>query len=440
MPTLSRVFSVAMLCACGAAARAQFAAPGDAATPPDTTVIAPPSNPGSSAASPGGGLLNIGPPPATSRPADPAALPGPANSGPLMPLRPNQVMTTNAMIGFVNDEPVFLNDVFRPIDADLRRLASTSKTLADFKQSARILIDSQLSHMMTEILVVAAAQTQLTDEDKGHIDIYLALERSKLIAEHGGSIPAADRALAANGTSVDRAIADLRRAAIEQIYRQKNIDPHVVVTRQMELDAYNKDPKRWQQVAQVEMYTLTLPITRWLRGPTMNGRLGDILTNPTTEQVRAAEREALASAVEICAQLRAGADFARLVEDKDSHDGARTTGGRTPSVTRGSMVNAAFEDYVFSLPANTLGEPQLIRQPDFHDSMVIVVKIGKKTEARTIPFSEAQAKLVQELKVAQRRELESKAMDKLSNGAAIEAVDRMRGVALDAAVTRYAMN
>ena len=35
---------------------------------------------------------------------------------------------------------------------------------------------------------------------------------------------------------------------------------------------------------------------------------------------------------------------------------------------------------------------------------------------------------------------ELRAHEKLSRGAAIEAVDRMRGVALDAAVTRYAMN
>ena len=361
------------------------------------------------------------------------------DNGQLLPVLANRPMTTNAMIGFVNDEPVFLNDVFRPIDADLRRLAATSPTLEDFKQAANALIGNQLSLRVSESLVVAAAEKLLTDQDKSRIDIFLALQRSKLIAEHGGSIPAADRALAASGSSVDQEMADQRRRVIKDLYIQKNVMPKIVITRQMVLAAYENDPKKWQQTAQVELFTITLYITNWLREPTVNGVRGAILASPTADQIKAAETQALATGQEIVAKLKAGADFARLVEDYDSRDWARSEGGRKPSVTRGSMVNTKLEDFVFSLPAGAIGAPQLLRESDFHNTTMVVARVGKKTEARTIPFAEAQAQITNDLRMARMRELQSQEMDKLSRGAAIEAVDRMRDVALDAAVTRYAM-
>jgi len=421
---------MAALCVLATAAQAQFA-------PPDPTGAD--SNAGSSAASPSaGGPLNIAPPPALPAPGRGTAV-GAADAGPLVSVQANQTMTTSALIGFVNAEPVFLNDLFRPIDADLRRLAATAKSLTEFKQSANALIASQLSQRVSESLVVAAAETQLTEQDKSRIEIYLALERSRLIADHGGSIPAADRALAATGSSVDKEMADRRRAVIKDLYYQKNLMPHIVITRQMVLDAYEKDPKKWQQTSQVELYTITLPITKWLREPTATGVIGPVLASPTADQIKAAETKALDQAQEIVAQLKTGADFARLVEDYDSRDPARSNGGRKPSVSRGSMVNAQLDDYVFSLPANTLGEPQLLRDADFHNTIVVVARVGKKTEARTIPFAEAQAQITADLRQAQLRQLQQQEMDKLARGAAVEAVDRMRDVALDAAVTRYAM-
>ena len=433
MSLFLRVMGIVALCVLGAAARGQFGPP----VPSDTG-----SNAGSSAASPsGGGPLNIAPPPAVPAPGRGAGAGGAAaaDAGPLVAVQANQAMTTSAMIGFVNDEPIFINDLFRPLDADLRRLAATSRSRADFTQSANALITNRLSQLISESLVVAAAEKQLTEQDKSRIEMYLALERSRLIADHGGSIPAADRALSATGSSVDQEMADRRRAVIKDLYYQKNLMPHIVITRQMVLDAYEKDPKKWQQAAQVELFTITLPISKWLRETTATGVIGPVQANPTADEIKAAETKALDQAHEIVTKLKGGADFARLVEDYDSRDVARTNGGRKPSVSRGSMVNAQLEDYVFSLPADTLGEPQLLRDPDFRNSTVVVVRVGKKTEARTIPFSEAQAQITTDLRQAQLRELQQQEMDKLARGAAVEAVDRMRDVALDAAVTRYAM-
>jgi hypothetical protein len=436
MTTVLRVLAVAAVCAAWSQAWGQFAPPGgggavDFGSPTPATQPGPSGggtpDVGASAASPGIGGSDSGP------------LLGGRGGGALVNLRPNQTLTTNAMIGFINAEPVFVDDIFEPIDADLRRLAGSVRTLSEFKQLAGTLIDNQLTQRKYENLIVAAEEAQMTDQDKTRIDMVLALERSALIAEHGGSIPLADRALAAKGSNVEKEMGRRRRERIRQLYVQKNLIPRVVITQQILRDAYDRDPKRWQQPAQVELYTLTLPVTRWLHEPTVNGRQGAVIAKPTEEQIKAAETQALALGKEIVAKLKAGADFARLVEDYDSRDGARGYGGRVGMINRGSKVNRKEEDFVFSLPANTIGDPLLLHETDFNDSSVVIIKIGKKTEARAVPFTEAQIQLTEELRLAQLRTLQEEELKKLSRGAAVEGIERMHDVAVDVAVTRYAM-
>jgi hypothetical protein len=426
MSTLLRALSLSALCLCGVA-RGQFAPPGEGGSP----------DAGSSAASPGttgaGGALNIGLPPVTTRPDS-----TPGADEPLAVVQANRALTANAMIGFVDAEPIFLNDLFAPIDAELRRLAAVSRTLSDFERNARTLIANQILQRKSEIVLVAAAEAHLTDQDRAMIEARLALERSQLIADHGGSIPGAERALAADGSSIDKEIKNLRRRFLQGLYFERNLKPRIVITRQMLQDAYERDPKKWQQPEQVELYTITLVVRNWLREPSDTATPGPFIANPTPEQIKTAEARALAQGRRIVEQLKAGADFAALAEDNESADGARRLGGRVGLISRGSIANRQKEDFVFSLPTNSVGDPLLLHEEDFRNSSVVVAKAGKKTAARTIPFSEAQTQIAADLRAAQLHELQIQEMQKLERGAAIEAVDRMSDVALAAAVTRYA--
>jgi hypothetical protein len=421
MSTLLRVISAGTLCVLAAAARGQFAPPGDPGASPATQ-----------------NSVQVLPPSVASRPdADPA----PAANGSLAVVRAKQPLTANALIGFVDAEPIFANDLFRPIDADLRRLAATSKTLGEFERNARTLIANQILERKSEIVFAAAAEAQLTDRERAYIDMRLALERSTLIADHGGSVPAAERALAAAGSSLDKEMADARRRAVQGIYFDRNLRPRIVITREMLLEAYDRDlDTKWKQPAQVELFTITLALSNWLRETTSDGQRGPVMKNPTPEQIQAAETQALAQARKIVEQLQAGADFAALAEDNESIDGKRSVGGRWGMISRGSKENKKEEDFIFALTANSIGEPLLLRdEKDFRNSSVVVAKIGRKTEARTVPFSEAQSQIASDLRLAQLRTLQVQEMQKLERSAAIEGVDRMREVALEAAITRYVM-
>jgi hypothetical protein len=107
-------------------------------------------------------------------------------------------------------------------------------------------------------------------------------------------------------------------------------------------------------------------------------------------------------------------------------------------VKRGSLASKEQENYVFSLPANTIGEPFFIDDADPMRQRVAVIRVGEKKEARTISFAEAQEEIRTRLTNDQYKQLSRVYMEDLYKGAAIERVDTMIDTALNVAVARYA--
>ena len=368
---------------------------------------------------------------APSRAADEAA-------APLVPVRANQAFTMNALLGFVNSQPMFVGDLLRPIDDDLRRMARQSRDISDFKRDAKAAVEAQMRRQISEVLISTAAKNALTEEDRGRLDVFMNKQKFELLSKYGGAQAVADQSLRAIGSSVEKEMEDRRRRLTIDLYLHKQLSPRIVVTRQMVLDEYEKDSAKWSQTAEVELFTITIPVSRFLREPTTDGTRGPVLANPTTEQVKNAEEASLAQAREIAVKAKNGDDWARLAEDFSADSRAKDFGGRWPKVRKGSLAREEVEKYVFSLPADTIGEPMLLRDPDPTSSTVMLVKVGQKKEARTIPFSEAQEELKARLREQKYRQLSDEYMEKLYKTAAVEAVDRMVDVALDAAISRYA--
>jgi hypothetical protein len=386
--------------------------------------------------------LSLVPPPSPPpAPPAPPALPGPLDAGTpsivLAPVRANVSLTTNALLGFVNSQPVFVQDMFRPIDKELRGIASSSHNITEFRESARSAIERQMRSYVYEMVMMSAAKADLSEQDKQRLDIYIQIQRSELLSKYGGSLAMAEEALKATNSSVDKEMDDLRRNMIVRLYMHKQLDPRIVVTRDMVMDQYQRSSAT-KEDAEIELFTITLPVQRWLREPGVGGKKGPVMQNPTGAQILQAEQMALDTGREIAAKARAGADFAVLAEDYSSADQRANYGGYWPKVKHDGTLNPKLENFAFSLPANTVGDPLLLPNQDFHQSAVVILKVGKKKEARTIPFSEAQAGIRDSIRDKQYQQLQTEYMDKLSKGAAIEAVERMTDVALEAAITRYA--
>jgi hypothetical protein len=374
-----------------------------------------------------------------------AAAPAPAAdtidaaAAPLAPVRANESFTMNALLGYVNSQPMFVGDLLRPIDEDLRRMARQSRNISDFKQGARAAIESQMRRQISEVLIYSAAKAVLSDEDKQRIDIFLNKQKFELLSKYGGSQALADQALRAVGSSVEKALQDQRRKLTVDLYLHKQLWPRVVVTRQMVLEDYEKDPKKWSQDAELELFTITIPFSQFLRVPTTDGTKGPLIQNPSAEQIAGAETSSMGLARALIARNKKGEDWARLAEDYSADSHAKVEGGRWPKVHRGSLARDEVEKLAFSLPANTVGEPLLLRDDkDPAKSAVMIIKVGQKKDAQVVSFTDAQDDIKGRLREQQYRQLTDAYMAKLYKDAAVEAVDKMVDVAVDAAISRYA--
>jgi PPIC-type PPIASE domain len=355
----------------------------------------------------------------------------------LAPVRANVALTTDGLLGFVNSQPVFVQDMFRPIDKELRGIAASAHNITEFRDAARTAVEQQMRSYVYEMVVFSTANAALSDQEKAGLDHYMATLRSQLLSKHGGSVAMADEFYKASGSSVDKELDDERRKLIVQVYMQKQISPRIVITRDMVMDQYQRSAAM-KEDAEIELFTITLPVKRWLREPGVGGKKGPYMENPTGAQILQAEQMALETGREIAAKAKAGADFAVLAEDYNSDDDRKKYGGYWPKVKHDDGLNPKIENYAFSLPANTVGDPLLLANDDFQKLAVVVMKVGKKKEARVVPFSEAQKAIRASIYDKQFQELQTQYMDKLSKGAVIEAVERMTDVALEAAITRYA--
>jgi hypothetical protein len=377
------------------------------------------------------------PPPPATKPATPAK-----DSGPLLSFRPNQEYTVDAFIGSVNAEPIFATELFQAPDVDerLKRLAQVSRTLPEFQRGARDIIRRRVEQLYSEALVLSAADASLTADERARIDDLINGERMKLITKYGGSAAAADKALRAENppTTLAQEVANRKKQFKKDLYFSRHIAANIQITQDMARAAYEATPDKWKQKAQIQIYTITIPVSRWLRETLPNGEAGPVINNASPEQVRAAEAEAMKTAREIVQKLNAKADFARLAEEYHSADVYAGDGGKWKPLVKGSMRDTKWEDYLFSLPAKSLQEPYMDRKADYKESAVLVIRTGDKLEARTVPFVEVQGQIVQELRAKQIEEMRMKKMNELAAGAAVEAIDRMMEVAVNAAVSRYA--
>jgi hypothetical protein len=308
--------------------------------------------------------LEIAPPPTTPAPVPatpapaPAPSPSPAAAAPaaaaprpaageatLASYRPNQTSTIDAYIGRVNAEPIFASDLFRSKDVDerLKRLAQTARTLPEFERAAREILRSRLSQLYAEALVLSAADAALTPDERARIDDYINVERNKIISKFGGSAAAADKALAAEGSSLAQEVNEQKKSFKKQLYFSRTIAQSIEVTQDMARAAYDKTPDKWKQQAQTQIFTITIPVSRWLRETLPSGEAGPVINNATEAQIRAAEAEAMKTAQEITAKLKAGGDFARLAAEYNSADDAKTDGGKWKPLTRGTLRDTKWE-------------------------------------------------------------------------------------------------
>jgi parvulin-like peptidyl-prolyl isomerase len=356
---------------------------------------------------------------------------------PLAPIVPGAPMVINALMGSINGTPVFVDDILTPIDSDLQTLAKNSKSLPAFRADAHELISRQLQQLVDDLLIATVAADSLDASDKQRIDLYMNRIKKEIISKYGGVEADADRYFRLRGSSLQEVLEVQRRSAVRQLFMEKTFDPKIQVTREQVLAEYNLHIKDYTVPAQIEMFTITLPISNWLMETDPNDITRTrVKPKPTADEVKQAVSLAMASARDLIKQLNAGADFAALA-DKYSRDSHAKNGGRWTKLKRGVLSSQAWEDLAFSLKPNTVGEPILINGDQPAIAGVVITKVGDVTPGHVVTFADAQTEIKKTLHDKQMTTLNNDYLRTIQEKSAVEGVDRMVDTATDAAISRY---
>ena len=352
---------------------------------------------------------------------------------------PGQTLSVAALLGTVNGHPIFVQDILRPIAAELRHEASTSRTESFFIQRATETIYAEIHAKIGNMLLYNAARRQLSKDDRQRIKIYVQAKREKILNQYMGSVALANRELKLAGTTLDKTLYHLRRQVTIQIYLNNMTFPQMVVTRRQIYRYYKTHLAKFTRHASIDLYTISYPVIRqWPRDPHDPTHLKPI-AHPTPAQLAASCRKSMAYCQHLEDRLRHGASFAFLAED-NSVDPQADNGGHWPDTHRGSLTNAKIEKIAFSLKPNTMAPPVLLTNPsDPRLDMVEIIRVTKVRPHRVIPFSVAQRAIAKSLRLQLYRKLVGRYYRRLYSNSSRTAVAQMIREATRVAVALYWM-
>jgi len=285
--------------------------------------------------------------------------------------RPDQdadsLLLVDAVLAEVNGEVITREDILGPVRPQMHKWRQEYSDEA-FRSRCRQVIDMRLKEEISRRLVVQQAEAELSDEEKEQIDVTLGKMLKDLAAEAGSTLLLEER-LKQRGSSLEERRQEQRRRLLVQRYLHKKIGPDIHITHSELLNYYNQ--------VRAERYVRPTRV-----------RLG-LITIRKAESASPEDARALAGAVR--KRAAGGEDFGRLAR-RYSHGPMAEKGGDWGFITRGSLRVKAVDEALFSLKAGQVG-PVVETDEAFH-----VVKALEREDGRTVPFTEAQDELEDEIR------------------------------------------
>ncbi|MFO8013848.1 MAG: peptidylprolyl isomerase [Phycisphaerae bacterium] len=300
---------------------------------------------------------------------------GPAVAGDTGPLLveagdgedPGSLVLVDAVLAEVNGEVITREDILGPIRPQMRKWRREYPDEA-FRSRCRQVINIRLKEEISRRLVYQEAEADLSEEEKERIDLTLGKMLKGLAAE-AGSMLLLEEKLKGRGSSIEERREEERRRIVVQRYLHKKIGPNIHITHSELLNYYNDvRPQRYERPTRV--------------------RLG-LITIRKAEAADPDEARALAEAVH--QRAASGEDFARLAR-RYSHGPMAEKGGDWGFIREGSFRVQAVDEALFALNAGQVG-PLVETDEAFH-----VVKALAREGGRTVPFTEVQDELEDEIR------------------------------------------
>jgi len=299
-----------------------------------------------------------GSPASTPAPGQPGAAPGAEEK----PLSPEEMP---AVVAKVNGEEIKKEDLLRSVQEAQMQLAQSGR-LPEGAPPASFYRDV-LNGMIARSLFLQEAKAQGIQADAQEVEKQLTAFKSQF-----PSPEAFQQAMASQGLSEQVLRTQAQSQLMVEKYVQSRVFDKVSVTDQQAKAFYDQNQTRMKQPEQV--------------------RLRHILIRADESAPEADQQKAREKAEGLLAQIKGGADFAKLAQENSDDPGSKTRGGELPPMGRGQTV-PPFEAAAFALQKPNDLSPVVQSQFGYH-----VIQLIERVPESQVPFEEAKDKIVQMLR------------------------------------------
>jgi parvulin-like peptidyl-prolyl isomerase len=272
-------------------------------------------------------------------------------------------MTLGGVVAEVNGTPVYANTVLALLNAELA--AKAKEMDADtFRDFARGELVRQREASIADEAEFAAAELQLSDDDKKLAKSIAVQNRQKLITSSGGSVELARAKVAADGQDFDDYLQQQYRRIMQEVYYQRKIMPRIQISA--------ADMRTFYDAARDRLYSSrSSAIYRVIKiDPQRIGGAG-------------AEAAARQRAEQIRQQAMHGADFATLASNENQDDFLKSRAGDPGCpMQRDSYRIDAVDKAVWQL------QPGQVTPVIESDGAFWLAKLEARNDGRTRPFDD----------------------------------------------------
>lgn len=155
------------------------------------------------------------------------------------PRRSDDALAVNAMVGYINGEALYADQVF---DVNIAaQLSAYGRRLNDndFMSEAFKVIEKKLNTVIENKLILGEAERNLTEQQRRGIAYMVQKQREELLRFYGqGSLSKAQAEfLEDNGMTLDEHLVQLREAWMMRLYIEEKVNPKIVIN--------DRDIERW---------------------------------------------------------------------------------------------------------------------------------------------------------------------------------------------------
>lgn len=194
---------------------------------------------------------------------------------PREPVQPGQEIVVDSLVGQINGRPIFANEFFEPLDAELRT-ESARQTLTQFTSFLIERIGRRMNEILQNELLIAQAENRLTPEQQQGLFQWLTRREEDLVSQRGSGsrAEAIQRMLDEGDVTLQGQMQEDRERALISMIIEQEIRPRVIVSWRDVERAYRQNSERFNPPGALHLSTIILnPVTETERIEDVQRRL-----------------------------------------------------------------------------------------------------------------------------------------------------------------------